>query len=212
MNADYEIETIEKNGCTIHIYQDESPESPREWDNLGTMVCFHRRYNLGDENTEFDNSPELLIEFLKQNKGKIIYLPLYLYDHSGISMSTGRGYPFNDPWDSGQVGYIYVTYEKIRKEYRCKHVTKKLVNRVIEYLRGEVETYDQYLTGDVYGYDVTCNQCGESIDSCWGFYGTNWKENGLLEQAYTTCKDCQEEERINTEIDARLESVLAFVG
>lgn len=25
------------------------PMSPREWDNIGTMVCWHKRYDLGDE-------------------------------------------------------------------------------------------------------------------------------------------------------------------
>ena len=39
---------------------------------------------------------------------------LYLYDHSGITMSTGS---FCDSWDSGQVGFIYVTKEDIEKEY-----------------------------------------------------------------------------------------------
>jgi hypothetical protein len=208
--SEYEVETIEKDNCTIHIYPDDDPESPREWDNMGTMVCFHNRYNLGDEKHDFYD-PDDLLDFLNENKGKIIYLPLYLYDHSGISMSTGREYPFNCPWDSGQVGIIYVTYETIRKEYRCKRVSKKLRQRVVEYLQGEVETYDQYLTGDVYYYNVTCNKCGESVDSCGGFYGSNWKENGILEQAYTVCKDCKEEERINQEIDTRLDSILEFV-
>src|SRR3990172_5623508 len=160
-----EVKTIQKNNCTIKIYQDENPESPREWDNLGTMVCFHSRYNLGDEKHGFYN-PDDLQEFLNENKGKVISLPLYLYDHSGISMSTGRAYPFNCPWDSGQVGIIYITYEKIRKEYNWKHITKERKQKIISYLQGEVETYDQYLRGDVYGYDVICDKCGENISSC----------------------------------------------
>ena len=35
--------------------------------------------------------------------------------------------------------------------------------------RGKVETYDQFLTGQVYGYII--EKYGEIIDSCWGFYG-----------------------------------------
>ena len=53
---------------------------------------------------------------------------------------------------------------------------------------GEVETYDQYICGDVYGFKVfkveTCdNGCEheEEIDSCWGFFGDNFIENGLIE-------------------------------
>ncbi len=33
----------------LKIYQDDNTDSPRSWDNLGTMICFHRRYNLGDK-------------------------------------------------------------------------------------------------------------------------------------------------------------------
>ena len=35
-------------GYTIAIDYDSDPSNPREWDNFGTMVCFHRRYALGD--------------------------------------------------------------------------------------------------------------------------------------------------------------------
>ena len=44
---------------------------------------------------------------------KIIILPLYLYDHSGISMKTT---PFSCQWDSGQVGWIYVEKKKCLQE------------------------------------------------------------------------------------------------
>jgi hypothetical protein len=58
-------------------------------------------------------------------------------------------------------------------EYGGKIVTKKLKDRVTEYLKNEVETYDQFLTGDVYGYRVFKVENGEEeeLDSCWGFYG-----------------------------------------
>lgn len=148
----------------LKIIYDECAESPREWDNLGTMVCFHRRYNLGDKHNF--SSPDEIPEAR-------ITLPLYLYDHSGITMSTS---PFSCPWDSGQVGVIYLTDEKIKAEGLGDRTDEEL----IKYLVGEVETYDQYLRGDVYGYvvtkDNTCEHCEhteeEEIDSCWGFFGT----------------------------------------
>ena len=95
-------------------------------------------------------------------------LPLYLYDHSGITMSTSS---FNDRWDSGQVGWIFVSKDKVKQESLDE-------TKIEEYLKGEVETYDQYIRGDVYGYKVykieTCDKgCEheEELDSCWGFYG-----------------------------------------
>jgi len=34
----------------IKLIQDDNAMNPRtEWDNLGTMICFRNRYNLGDE-------------------------------------------------------------------------------------------------------------------------------------------------------------------
>ena len=155
----------------LEIEQDSSPDSPRTWDNLGTMVCFHKRYNLGDKtdyrSSDYDSWDELR-QGIIENEGEVFMLPLYLYDHSGITISTR---PFNCPWDSGQVGYIFVSKNKVKKEGIDE-------SKVIDYLKGEVETYDQYLTGDVWGYRIyeveTCSLGHEHktlVDSCWGFYG-----------------------------------------
>lgn len=153
----------------IEIHYDEHGESPREWDNLGTMACFHSRYNLGDKH-------ELSIEEVKEiaESEDYISLNLYVYEHGGITMNcTG----FSCPWDSGQVGIIFVGLEKIKKEYG--DTTPETLEKVSGYLKGEVETYDNFLTGNVYGYVIKkvtqCESCQqeeeEDIDSCWGFIG-----------------------------------------
>ncbi len=49
------LETMDYKGTTIEIHRDEFGYSPREDDNLGTMVCFHRRYVLGDEQPTGDS-------------------------------------------------------------------------------------------------------------------------------------------------------------
>lgn len=111
-----------------------------------------------------------------------IILPLYLYDHSGITISTG---PFSCPWDSGQIGYIYISIENILKEFNRKKMSKKLKQKAIDLLRGEVNAYDDYLTGNVYGYTIEPTDKNKSIecdDSCWGFYGDH-ENSGLLESA-----------------------------
>ena len=162
------IETIEYKGYSIDVHQDDNPESPREWDNLGIMVCFHNHYDLGDKH---NLDIEELLEIVKRND--IIALPLYLYDHSGIWMSTNRNYPFNCPWDSGQVGYIYVDKATIRKEYGCQRITKAIRNKAINVLVSEVETYSKYISGEVYGYTID-NPEGNPLDGCWGFYDTDY--------------------------------------
>lgn len=161
---------------TIEIEQDDIDESPREWDNLGTMVCFHGRYELGDK-TEYreedQNSWEELAMRLKKD-GAIIVMPLYLYDHSGLRIKVGsfagllpQGHA---EFDSGCVGFIYVTAEKLRKEYNVKRITKSIFNKAKKVLEGEVSTYDQYLSGDVYRFDIT-DADGENVDSLGGIYG-----------------------------------------
>jgi hypothetical protein len=85
-------------------------------------------------------------------------LPLYLYDHSGITMNTTG---FSCPWDSGQVGVIFMSPQTVAKEG---------ISDPEGYLKGEVKTYDQYLRGEVFGY-ILKNASGEEVDSCWGYYG-----------------------------------------
>lgn len=210
--------TEQVKGFTVELYQDTDATDPREdYDHFGTMVCWHRNYNLGDDqpgdsptewrlNMAASFSPDLedQINYWQEGEGygalrrkyngrateksdKIVnglvekilgenipvMLPLFLYDHSGITMSTSRrGWPFNCPWDCGQVGWIYATTEKIREEYG--DLSAESLKKATDLLVAEVETYDQYLTGDVWGYVVKCSMCKEVVDSCWGFFGSDY--------------------------------------
>lgn len=187
----------------LKVWADAGGSNPRtDWDNLGTMVCFHNRYDLGDKNhgysmVDYDSWYELEKAITKENNVAVI-LPIYMYDHSGITISTGQ---FNCSFDSGQIGFIYITKEKVLSEYGGKIVTKALKERIEKYLEGEVKTYDQYLTGDVYGFTVlegremvtlsredfekgNCDNVEEEIeweevDSCGGFYGSDFQTNGM---------------------------------
>jgi hypothetical protein len=164
-----------KNGNTLEIYQDMSGESPREWDNLGKMICFHKRYNLGDkhdiDHSDYSSWQELIDENFSEDD---VVINLYLLDHSCLRMSTS---PFLCPWDSGQVGIYVVTRREIIDNYGTySPATISQAKRCIE---AEVETYDQYLNGEVYGY-VLKDSKGEEIDSCFGFYGYDPTTNGIF--------------------------------
>jgi hypothetical protein len=165
---------------TLKIEQDELLDSPRTWDNIGNMVCFHKRYRLGD-NHDYDiddyDSWDELEKALNREHDIAVALPLYLYDHSGITMNTTG---FSCGWDSGQVGFIYVTKEKLRKEFNVKRISKAILQKATDILVGEVSTYDQYLTGDVYWFGVY-DESGEMVDSCGGFYGRDPKTNGMAD-------------------------------
>lgn len=159
----------------IETFIDEDPISPRENDNMGTMVCFHSRYNLGDDNhnynfRNYDSWEEMKSDIIRKENVAAI-LPLYLYDHSGITMKTTS---FNDRWDSGQVGWIYISKAKAREEYGWKLITPKRKELIVARLISEVEEYDQYLCGDIYGFRITDTTNDEEVDSCWGYYGEDY--------------------------------------
>lgn len=159
---------------TLKILQDEHPESPREWGTFGTMVCWHDRYTLGDEQPKQDPS-----DYMEDLPRGSVILPLFLYDHGGITMSTGG---FSCPWDSGQVGFIFATPDDIRSEYG--ELNEETKTKAKEVLEGEVKVYDQWLRGQVWGYEVwkhceSCKQEEEVTDSCWGFFGEDLDETGI---------------------------------
>ena len=172
---------IENEKYKLEIFDDLNPCSPREFDNLGTMVCFHRRYNLGDE-TELKSSDfsswEELENYLYKEENALIAIPVFMYDHSGLWINTTG---FSCPWDSGQVGYIYISKEKVRREYSCKRISKKLKEMIREMLCSEVDLYNDYLSGNVYGFTLTDKENAEEIDSSCGFYGTDYIENGIFD-------------------------------
>lgn len=157
----------------IKVVRDEWPISPREDDNLGTMVCFHGRYDLGDKHDydyrDYPGWDEMEKSIIKREDVCEI-IPIYMYDHSGITINTTG---FSCPWDSGQIGFIFVSKEKVREWYDIKRIDSKTRERVIEHLKAEVETYDNYLTGSVYGFIIEDDEERE-IDSCYGYYGEDY--------------------------------------
>ena len=185
-----------KSGHSLEIHSDDDPMHPRtDHDNLGTMVAFHSKYDLGDEkdginghgidHTEFCGWDEMK-EWIKRENPDCVILPLYLFDHSGITIrTTSEQFRAFDSvgWDWGQVGFIFVSRDKIKAEYG-EH-GGRTDEQIEEYLRNEVETYDQYLRGDIWGYILRkppCGECGgsgEDDGSCWGFYGSDPVENGM---------------------------------
>lgn len=145
---------------TIEIIQDSDPMSPREWDNLGTMYCFHKRYNLGDKHSlSIEEAQEI------EHDTNYISLPIYMYDHSGITVSTS---PFSCHWDSGKLGIIAVSRDKLKAE----GLSDKTDDEIRQYLTNEITTYDQFITGDVYGFKIS-DKHGDEVESCWGFFGSD---------------------------------------
>lgn len=168
------------------------------WQLWGTYYWFpfgsskDAKFGIIEENERIDWLIDDIIEALPQidkwklleRHANIVFLPLYLYDHSGITMNTGG---FSDRWDSGQVGYIYTdkktimeTGGKLQNENgNCVKITDRNWKKAAyQWMEGEVEVYNQYLTGEVYGiiteeYDADTDDWEEK-DSCWGFFNDKW--------------------------------------
>jgi hypothetical protein len=157
-NSSIEIFNVGK--LTVKLGYDPDPQSPTEWDNLGNIVYTSSiRYELGYEEME----PEEMEEIMESSE--YIYLPVYAYIHSGISMNTTG---FDCRWDSGQSGIVYVSKERVKKEYEVDEISEELENKVLEILKGEVETFSGYVGGQVYDYVIL--EDGEVVSSCCGFY------------------------------------------
>ena len=156
-------------GDVLRVYFDIHADSPRTWDNVGQFVapdrdsCLPDEYDAGiDFNCREDDEKRL-----DSNPDIVAWLPVYAYDHSGIALSCT---PFSCRWDSGQVGYIVVTRDQLRKSWiTWTRITQRRREVLENWLRSEVEVYSKWLNGDVYGYTIE-NADGSDGDSCWEFY------------------------------------------
>ena len=196
------METVNYKGFKIEITSDDCPLNPRtDWDNGSTMVCQHGRYSLGDENHGVDldgcNNWADVKQAIIDQKNPIAILPLYLYDHSGITMNTTG---FSCGWDSGQVGFIFVDEETATKigwtaEYAEqlakgddeKYAGKTREEILTDFMLSDVQVYDDYISGQVYRFEIT-DKDGEEVEdgSCGGFFGYDHDKSGLLDHAQST--------------------------
>ena len=162
----------------IHIQRADDSESPREWSNAWKWYSNHWRYffdkygkkflSIDDIfNGETEEGESIRDAILRQNPEFLDVRPIYLHDHSGISISLGS---FNDPWDSGVGAYAVITREQAEADApELKGDDDKLIEAAYGWLEGEVDNYQKYLDGDVYGYVVE-DGSGNEVDSCWGYY------------------------------------------
>ncbi len=144
----------------LEIVMDNDPMSPRvAYCNLGTMLYTSSRYNLGDKQVSAEE-----IDKIEKDSDNIV-IPVYAYIHSGVVLNTVG---FSCPWDSGKCGIIYISKQQIREHFDVKRITAALKQRVIDFLKVEVEVFSNYLSGEVYGYQVIDDD--QVVDSCYGFY------------------------------------------
>ena len=172
---------------TLKVLVDDSPLNPRtEYDNLGKILYTSSRYCLGDRQAEEEEIRSIM------ESDEYLWLPVYACIHSGTRLSTAE---FGDKWDSGMSGIVYVSMPDALKEWSKKRLTPKLREAILGCLKTEVETFSQYLNGEVYGWVIEVD--GGHVDSCWGFFG-NPKE--LIEDNWANALQAGEETRKAAEV------------
>jgi hypothetical protein len=187
----------------LRVIRDESAESPDDWGNTDMFLIYdHRQFNI--KRKGFD--PEDIAQWYQASFRTLDYegyhvFPVAAYIHSGVSLSLTDSLK-RQGWDTSVRGFILVAVELGKSEEKAK-----------EYAQGLIDTWNQYLSGDVWGFElfekvkylkfkkedldkILINEeveyCDliklgketvelEEEDSCWGFYGSDPKTNGMLE-------------------------------
>ena len=139
-------------GGTEDLNNQNPPQSMEQWlwgefsPNLGDFDGYYLEdgdvYNEREEAVGLGATKKFLKALTEWQEANVAILDLYLYDHSGITIRTS---PFSCPWDSGQVGFIWVTKA-------CCEDQGVAWENAANYLESEIKQLDMYLTGDVWGY------------------------------------------------------------
>lgn len=190
------------NNHILEVIQDESAESPNDWGNTDIFLVYeHRSFQVDREafkprtvyNWLESSIKEREEHFVNNDFDKYWIFTVYAYIHSGVSLSLGRG---TSSFDISSSGYLLVEKESIRSGNATIILTEE---KAIKYAKDLIDTWNTYLSGEIYGFrlykkepytkvykdtniidDEVYYNC-EEVDSCWGFYGSDFKTNGILD-------------------------------
>lgn len=124
------------------LIPDEDPECPFDW--IGDVIHFglyHNRYRFtrNNENMNADEFQDFVAKHI--DDPEYVFLPVYMFEHSGIAFSFGS---FNDPFDSGMLGYVWAKLSELKDEYivdsreEAIKIMKSTVQEVFYYWEGDV--------------------------------------------------------------------------
>jgi len=119
-----------------------------------------------DDMITMERAEELVQKWMD---AELIMMPIYVYEHGGITMRTSG---FSCQWDSGQAGFIYISKAEARKMWG-KAMSKKQVQWIDECMTERVAYLAAICEGSIYGYSIEDEE-GDVLDSCWGFVETEY--------------------------------------
>lgn len=190
----------------LSVFDWEYPDDPC-MDNLVTTMCiWWNRYSLGDyeevgrrspveyltdlieerlpEANTYNKSPVELLELLCTDPD-IAVMPLYIYEHGGMTISTSDIPNPYGHWDSGMCGFIWTDKAKYEGFFG---ETDDWKNEALNLMRSEVDEYDMYLQGEAYITEIVPYDIDESdfddldCETVDYFFSNNYGD-GLLHEA-----------------------------
>lgn len=182
------LQKIKKGKYIVEVLHDDSPANPRHYGDNSRLILFHKRYDIGDQHeykhSDYTNWDDMKEDIIKKEQPGMI-LPVYMYDHGSVSLSTRI---FNDRWDSAQVGFAIIEWSRFRD------MTADEGKHSIE---TELEDYSNYLNGECYMYRISeeqvCNLgCPHHyfIDAGSGYYNEDdCLREGMAQLSYYLQKE-----------------------
>lgn len=190
---------ISYKGHIIEIKRDDEPGSPKNWADTSLFLVYeHRQFHVEQEGfepreiAEYLNSPE---DNHRHSAYKDYHIfPVEAHIHSGVSLKIFDGMK-TCSFDSSVTGFALISKKEFNCDLNRKH-NEKLKDKTDEeiyrhFAQGLLDTWNQYLSGDIYGFETywvkKCSSCGNGektfVDSCWGYYGNDHEASGLLDAA-----------------------------
>lgn len=173
------VKEVDYRGYRIAVEYDTDPQSPDDWGNDDMFLVYdHRQFFVKREGF----NPDDIFEALEENKKTFDgywFFPVYAYIHSGVSLSLGRNsYPFTDRWDVSFKGFALV---KRMKGWSW------MEDQAYDIAESLIKEWNKYLSNEVYGFNIydldEDGDEGDSIDSCWGYFGSDG-----IDQLIEECK------------------------
>lgn len=170
------VEQFDYDGLTVKLFYDETPSSPADWDTVGTLVTWHRNFNLGHEQEHYlaqDHDGRVVARYVTLREGALASIPVEILD--------GPYTLIRETSPEHADGVIYTT------RARCEELGVSPEDAE-EALRGELKEWAEYAAGDVYGYVIEDAE-GKTLDSLWGLYGREYAEEEARRAADWEAKD-----------------------
>ena len=176
----------------LRITRDEDADSPKDWTFPEAFIVYdHRQFTVEHDGYKPMDIYDYLMEVSKPEKNRDmnsvrdfsdfhIYV-LYAYIHSGVSLSLGAG---TDRFDTSSTGYVLISKEDYPEGSDAIIQAENLIETWNTYLQGDVYQveviklipFKRMYLGEPRRYSDEVEYEEESIDSCSGFYGTDFSQ------------------------------------